>query len=125
MLTFSFRSFSVMNHIRTKSRNRLGREITDIIMRLKLNGPKALIDFPAALHANKWLETRVSVDDPIDYAYKKQKRERLARLNRNDEGGIGDDGVMVDEVVVDPEEEEESNVNLMIGNAIMFRRNAP
>ena len=124
-LFFSFRSFSIMNHIRTKSRNRLGGLATDILMRLRLNGPKALIDFPAEIHAEIWLKNRVSVDDPIDYAYAKRRRERL----KNNGGGGGpvghDDGAVADEVVVDAEEEEDSNVNLMIGNAIMFRRNRP
>lgn len=115
-----------MNHIRTKTRNRLGGLATDMLMRLRLNGPKALVDFPAEIHADIWLNSRVSVDDPIDYAYATRKRERL-NGNGGDGGGggVGDDGAMMDEVVVDPEEEEDSNVNLMIGNAIMFRRNRP
>ena len=74
-------------------------------MRLRINGPKSLVEFPAEFYAQKW--SYVSVDDPLDYH--PQKRQRL------DSGAEGDGG--------EGQEEEDEDGNLMIGTSLLFRRN--
>ena len=98
------RSFSIFSHIKTRNRNRLTGKIVDHLMRLRINGPKSLVEFPAEIYAKAWLNRYVTVDDPMDY--RPVKRQRL------DTGEEGQEG-----------EEGDEDDNLMIGTSMLFRRN--
>jgi hypothetical protein len=51
------RSFSLMNHIRTKRRSRLSDEATEALLRIRFNGPDELEKFNPIKYTKKWIET--------------------------------------------------------------------
>lgn len=50
------RGFSTLKYIRDDHRNRLTPKNMDAIMRLKINGPDDLANFPAEKYAKKWID---------------------------------------------------------------------
>ena len=48
------RSFSILHHSKSKRRSSLSGSTLDAIMRLRINGPKNIFEFPALALAKKW-----------------------------------------------------------------------
>lgn len=101
------RAFSIFTHIKTRTRNRLTGKVIAALMRLRLNGPKSLVEFPAEYYAKAYMRSYVTVDDPLDYSPNKKRQ----RLNPGEEGEGEGEG------------NEDDNGNLMIGTSMLFRRN--
>jgi len=59
------RGFSVMNHIRTSRRSRLTPDYLDGLMRIRINGPNKIEQFPSIRYARAWIrENHMRTDDP-------------------------------------------------------------
>jgi hypothetical protein len=58
------RGFSIMNHILGKRRTRLTSEHLEDIMRIRINGPNELEEFPALRYAKEWVRlNKMRTDD--------------------------------------------------------------
>lgn len=68
------RGFSIMNHIRTSRRSRLGPESLDALMRVRINGPNNIDRFAASKYAKKWIEENHMKTDDASRAAKLQSK---------------------------------------------------
>ena len=84
------RGFSIMNHIKYKRRGSLTAETLDHLMRVRINGPNKLEEFPAMKYAVKWVEKgHIRTDSPnsikvkptyLDESEKSENEQAQSRL---------------------------------------------
>ena len=78
------RAFSVMNHIKNKRRSRMGEITLEELLRIRLNGPSRLEQFPAAKYSKLWIEAgHMRSDDPY--------KNRKPRLHFQENGDPDDE----------------------------------
>lgn len=58
------RAFSILNHVRHKRRSKLARASIESSIRVRMNGPKKLEEFPAVKYAKLWTEKHLGSHDP-------------------------------------------------------------
>jgi hypothetical protein len=77
------RSFSIMNHIKYDRRARLSSLNLDHLMRIRINGPRALDRFASGRYARAWVKAgHLRTDDPM------QQRKRKAEVLEDDEDTV-------------------------------------
>ena len=65
------RSFSIMNVVKTKSRNRMKIELLEANMGVKINAADSVFEFPALYYSKKWKEAgHLLIDDPNHPAHR-------------------------------------------------------
>ena len=75
------RGFSIMNHVRTSRRSRLTPHHLDDIMRIRINGPKNIKQFPASHYANLWIKAgHLRTDDKAQI-----KKPKIDTILENDD----------------------------------------
>ena len=72
-----------MNPIKSKRRGSSNYENLDHLMRLRINGPKDLIDFSSAVYARAWLKNHARTDKPAG-----QKRKIVELEESDDENDL-------------------------------------
>ena len=84
------RSFSLLEVVKTKRRNRMSHQVLDAIMRIKMNSTwKNIFEFPANLFTEKWLDLHMRCDDP-SCAVPYRVRGKVYRVDENEGKDVND-----------------------------------